>query len=450
MKKQHFPRLVRTSTSPRGYLTEASTKVIFHHLPKTAGSTFRRMLDVFFDEDDIFPGEINDEVINELKSGSTRKLFAGHFTFDLLDEYFHNDIWLVFLRDPIDRLISNYYNLNNGKRHTDAWLARAQQRPETLQFLENCKKWSLQEYLESDDPRVLNRITNYQTRHLVPFTDRSGKKNRKLVEYDKSILEEAKRNLSERFEFVGIQELFGESMNLFAMTFGTRPIAEKNGYTDNINPSKHGFERNYREELSDELLSYLERRNQMDLELLTYARELMQTRMNQFLEPIIDLSVSQTNQYISNAELNKPVSIDKSIPLAHADNLRGFYRKETTIEDVEFFWSGFETPSIVDVYLPAINAPMLKIEFTLVNVIDPNILGSLEIKLNDEDSLSIDLETTISPMKITASFATRPLGKFPAMGNIKIYSPTRIEDVDIKHARALGIAIHSFKLIPSR
>lgn len=450
MNHRYFPRIVRTSDAPGGKIVSQDSKLIFHHLPKTAGSTFRRILEIFFNEDDIFPGEIDDEVVAEINKGSDKIFFAGHFTYDLLLKYFPNDIWLTFLRDPIDRLISNYYNLNNPKRHTRNWLQRAEKRPETLEFLANCREWSLQEFLESDHPMALNRKVNYQTRHIISRSNNKfGDSTENFIEYDEDILAQAKENLRNRFQFVGVQEQFDTSLQLFAMTFGIRPIPVDNFYTDNINPSKKGFQRNYREELSPELLDYLVEKNRMDLELLEFSEELIKERTNLFLNNLLDETADNKNQLLYNkgkfgkaAQSKQP----QSVLLSDSVALRGFYRREKDGVGREFHWTGYENPAVIDFKLQAIEADTIEIEIHTVNLKRQDYLNSITVLLNDLQPIKIDVKNTITSGKIIATYNI-PTGSIgPMIACLKLNVPSELENDDVKHRRRIGIAVHKIAI----
>ncbi|MFQ5846019.1 MAG: sulfotransferase family 2 domain-containing protein, partial [Planctomycetota bacterium] len=220
-----FPSFVRTIENPAGTALDPPPEVIFHHLPKTAGSTFRRILESLFEPREICPGEIDDEIRQLPPAERARyRLYAGHFSYEMIAAAFPDAVWLTFLRQPIPRVISNYYNLTRPQRHTAQWRRRVAARPAVQRFVDRVAGMTLREFVHLDDPRARDRVINRQTRYLVsgcpdPF-DGGGEEAACFPVYDPAIVAEAKRNLRQRFAFVGIQEHFDLSLQLFAMTFG--------------------------------------------------------------------------------------------------------------------------------------------------------------------------------------------------------------------------------------
>lgn len=88
------------------------------HIPKTAGSSFFRMLKQAYGRNGVLrlntmnlPEDRLDEVLDELKSIALPRVIHGHVQLSLLDyiigEY-HPKI-ITWMREPVDRVISNYY-----------------------------------------------------------------------------------------------------------------------------------------------------------------------------------------------------------------------------------------------------------------------------------------------------------------------------------------------------
>jgi len=77
---------------------------IFVHIPKTAGGTFRRILDENFDtvRDGAKPwkGQITPKVKH-------KPVITGHFDVDKYADL--NRLMITVVRDPVERLISDYY-----------------------------------------------------------------------------------------------------------------------------------------------------------------------------------------------------------------------------------------------------------------------------------------------------------------------------------------------------
>lgn len=124
-----------TATIP----SAAGRRLVFLHLPKTGGTTLDHHFAKAFAPEEICPknAELHLMPPEEL---ARYRYFSGHFVYDQL-RFIPGPIFTVtVLRNPVERVISNYYFL---KRHTEAHLAShpipaaelARQCPDLLTFL---------------------------------------------------------------------------------------------------------------------------------------------------------------------------------------------------------------------------------------------------------------------------------------------------------------------------
>lgn len=93
------------------------------HIPKTAGTSFRNILKSVYGEDQVVRFDTKpdgsaelDEVPYEAKVLPAVRVIHGHFRFDKLTALFplpKNYKSIIWVRDPVDRVISNYYYLDS-------------------------------------------------------------------------------------------------------------------------------------------------------------------------------------------------------------------------------------------------------------------------------------------------------------------------------------------------
>lgn len=264
----------RGSGSRRPPLADHPRQIVFHHQPKTAGSSFREYLMTLVREDQVCPAEIDDEItrLSDAERASF-KLFGGHFRFDTLADTFPDADWIIFLRHPVDRIVSNYYNLRDSLRHPENWKQRAADRPAVKEFLDQVADMTLEDFVHSDHPRARDRVVNRQTRYLLRRqSDGPGKR---IVADDPRMLEQAKHTLQSRFRFVGVQERYDLSVAVFCREFGIDEPADLRQFDRNVNELKPQ-ERRY--ELTDELRTYLEQQNVMDIALWNFGLECLARR----------------------------------------------------------------------------------------------------------------------------------------------------------------------------
>lgn len=92
---------------------------VFHHLPKTAGTALSSGLSNFYGPDNYrwFHGPAG--VVHELARGTDLKALGGHFHLNhpLASNIDEQLVMVTLFREPVDRVISNYYYLRNNTEH---------------------------------------------------------------------------------------------------------------------------------------------------------------------------------------------------------------------------------------------------------------------------------------------------------------------------------------------
>ncbi|ABG58138.1 sulfotransferase family 2 domain-containing protein [Cytophaga hutchinsonii] len=218
--------------------------IISIHNYKSAGVTFYSIIDRQFKKDEILNSDLlgmddtylmlsqaDEKIINKIK------IIHGHFPFGLDRLLPQKSTYITFLRNPIERLISDYYYCK------DFALAHNHSYASTMSF---------KEYLSCSD--ILN-IDNGQTRFVaggenVPYGDNSIEMLNRAIE-----------NIEKRFSFVGITEKFDESLLIANAVFSWNQYY----YTSkNITSSK-----SY--DFDEETWELLRKRNFLDLQLYEYA-----------------------------------------------------------------------------------------------------------------------------------------------------------------------------------
>lgn len=171
--------------------------IVSIHVPKSAGTSFKRVLSdlcpnrvwfnygAIFSKADALPGIVPQDT----------GIIHGHFLGDAFDDLIPDRILITWVRDPVERLVSNYYH----------FLRTPDMRDNCCRMLHE-HKLSLREFAE------LEWMRDETTRYL------------------------AYKPLDE-FEFVGIAERFDESLTLFCERFGFR--RPRVSPMENINPARH-------------------------------------------------------------------------------------------------------------------------------------------------------------------------------------------------------------------
>lgn len=222
--------------------------VIFIHLPKTAGTTIRNII-----EKNYRTGEVSffysgyQDAARRLKMLSKPQLKSlkwihGHFDFGLHEVIQRPAAYITMLRHPVDRVLSFYYFLRRNSRHP-------------LHY--KVKLMSLKEFVITQNNGIQNQVCNFQTYLLSG----NGSPN----------LERAKKHIEEHFMLVGLTERFEESIFIMKKQLGW----EVNHYT-NLNVTQG---RPKRETISQEIRKLIEKKNEIDLELYEYGKGVFQKQI---------------------------------------------------------------------------------------------------------------------------------------------------------------------------
>lgn len=222
--------------------------LVFLHNLKTGGTTLRNIIVREYRPDEVYtapsrtydPGELARLSAIDVR---TVRVIQGHIPFGV-HRYLPCDVaYVTLLRDPVERIISLYYFLLQGR------LTRL--RPQVGPHLR-----SIEDFVEHG--RLLE-VDNEQTRRLSGMNPPFGGCTPEMLDV-------AKRNLRERFAAVGLTERFDESLIVFKRAFGWRSVVY---VRENVTKAKPA-----RDAIPAEARRAIERHNQLDLALYAYAEGL--------------------------------------------------------------------------------------------------------------------------------------------------------------------------------
>lgn len=218
-------------------------ELISIHIPKTAGTSFRNILKEVYGAEhverfDIIKKEklifVEEAELKSKKFPSKIKVIHGHFNYRDLTEQLkiRKDIPVItWLRNPVERVISNYYYLAERLR-------------EELQ----------------EEEKGLNILAKMQ-KSLIEYARLEMNRNRMSKFLEGISLDEMK--------FVGIQEYFNEDLAYFGHIFGIDNIKP---LEQNITGEKH--------KVRNEILQEISGLNELDISLYNKALELRRKRLS--------------------------------------------------------------------------------------------------------------------------------------------------------------------------
>ena len=231
-------------------------QIAFMHIGKTGGISICRELMNRFDHDAIFQFGLPQLCDFESLQLETKKLVAGHFSYNQLKYLSPNRFLFSMLRDPVDRVLSAYYFTRNYPRETNEF---------NRTIIESAKQHSLSEFINLDHPDVQMMVRNQQTYTFASdwTVDRTGD--------EESILEKALLNF-ESFYFVGLYEFYNSSLKYLSYKCGFAPWPSKNI----INKTST---RKRVEEVPADVVENIKSLNRLDLELYRVCRAKFQAQI---------------------------------------------------------------------------------------------------------------------------------------------------------------------------
>lgn len=237
-------------------------KLLFIHIPKTAGSSFRESM--------IKPNVSSYYNFRGLKNLYLKKnvvnneVIGGHMPYGVHKIIKGSPKYFTFLRSPIDRAISHYFFMvqaANPKYPNANRPHRLLHQKTPLKDIFNATKSHKYRF------SVFSLLDNLQTRYIAGY---------RYYWYSKDsndLLKIAMKNLKENIELFGIQEQYQDSLQLFQNVFGWEnyPVSQKL--------------RNTRIEkvVNEEDMIVLENNHQLDLRLYEYGLELFEKQKSRFL-----------------------------------------------------------------------------------------------------------------------------------------------------------------------
>lgn len=202
--------------------------VVFLHIPKTAGSSFTKIIKGLYPSDQIYHQMESNALIEHLKSKQNQeKLYIGHYYYDVLQHFDHKPTVLTFLREPRNRMLSHYYFYKAQSEKSVALLPWWDQH-----IVELTRQHSFAEFISLDLPEIDKAFFNLQTRHIANSTDFEPPQ----TESERANLLALALGHLKDMEFVGVVERFEESLSLFRHQFGLQ--AEIQPLAVNVNKAR--------------------------------------------------------------------------------------------------------------------------------------------------------------------------------------------------------------------
>jgi len=239
-------------------LPKGDRAVIFLHVPKTAGSTLRRILQRQFEPSATHrlygnhPEELFAQFRTLPESARLRiRLLLGHFGFGMHRHLASPFTYVAVTRQPVERVISDYEYIRNNAGHV--FHRRMIEANLGLREFVECGEWTFND--------------NAMVRMFAGMLDAP------VGSLDERALERAKSNIRDHFGLVGLTERFDETLVLLARRFGWRSVYYERENVSANRPDKAA--------VPEDAVSAIARANALDIDLHRFVTEHFQREAEQ-------------------------------------------------------------------------------------------------------------------------------------------------------------------------
>lgn len=220
-------------------LYDMVNRLIFQHIPKVAGTSLASLFVDQFDRSHVFICGSEDGVLNDfldLKQNARNRfeLLIGHVDYGIHNYFDDDSLYITFLRDPIDRVISHYYFIKYNKLH---------------RFHKEANRIDICEFIKSG---IRPRMNNCMTRMISGISP----------EYNcchEEMIDRALENIESHYIFFGFLSRLKESVALLIKKMGWDDVNIPHLNVTSNKPSKVDF--------TDKTLEIIMKYNQLDMKL---------------------------------------------------------------------------------------------------------------------------------------------------------------------------------------
>mgnify|MGYP005843678167 CR=1 FL=1 len=404
-------------SSPYGPPSLGGRPMYFVHIPKTAGTSIRRMLAQRFHENDVFSP---DHAVAVVAPSDLRRFVAIHRSIALTSMFPTRPFVLTFLRDPIERTVSSFHFRREQLGHpgvlTGARRAEA----------ELCARMSLPELARSEPALAARILGNVQTWFLSypgtePPHDVVGGGD----------LDTAKRNLA-ALDCLGLVERMTDSLAMLCRTLGWEPFPSV--LLDNRTQRRPAVA-----EIDSATRSVIEELTWQDAELYRYAKELFEERLR------AAMNRPPTAPPPDGADGPSSVSLDFGDPLPPRWGLYAIERGPLGT----YRWTGPDREAWVEVAVAGGRALLLEVHVLMA--LRPELLDGLRLSVNGRPLPTVRADGR-DGFRFRAEVPAEVLAarRGPARVGLTVPATFLPAEVDPSNAdpRRLGVAVSRVSLTP--
>ncbi|NNE14513.1 MAG: sulfotransferase family 2 domain-containing protein [Saprospiraceae bacterium] len=331
------------------------SRIIFHHIPKTGGTTLIGILDQYFDIEEIMPNRYFDKPARDVTSEDveakaeaikTYNLIRGHFPIPCFDNIGDDYYRICLLRNPVSRLFSLY---NDWRSKTEQSLSTAH--PLDVKASRLAKANNISDFLKHSDYPIPALFDNGQTRLLSDSLSKKSIGEAELIKAKETV---------DKMQLVGITEMLDSFLYTLCQKF--KWVFPKQYQSLNTRKYDRQAMTTIDKDIFHEFLKF-------DLELYEYV-------ISKFNKTVVNqLKAKNNNSQIKRHQVNH-ISLD----MLKGFKCDGFHVREGIGGDDVWRWTGPDTESHLYFNLqPHID---YNLEIDIISVIDQEIVDNLKLKCN--------------------------------------------------------------------
>ena len=245
-------------------------KILFHHIPKTAGTSLIQHAHAVFGSA-VCPARYDYQVTDAMICDEAYTFYHGHFTRDVVTRFralVPDAFIFTFVRHPFNRTISQFHNWTNRAKVRHEFSTLALRNAENRHARDLWTKFesfildlSLEEFLQLDDPDVAQVVNNIQCQYMTDIEVPDH------VRFNK-----APFNALSTYDFIGMQELYSPCLRIIEAKWAIPSGSLGGGQRANTSDYAK-VEGKYR--ISHKELSLLESRSAYDMALFHLSHALL-------------------------------------------------------------------------------------------------------------------------------------------------------------------------------
>lgn len=210
--------------------------IYFVHIPKAGGMTVQHILHQLYPHDQLLFHHYFDDINEKEMNPETIKVVHGHYLFGLHNHFNRPFSYFTMLREPVDRVISQYYYLRGIEGEP----------------YDKFRQMTLEEFVR------------HHSEHNIQTAFLSGN-------VQQPDLHLAKKNLKRHFDVVGLTEYFNESLFLLAKRYGWPAVHYKR---TNVTKSRKQVA-----DLPAATIELIKQINDKDMKLYEFARKRFESEL---------------------------------------------------------------------------------------------------------------------------------------------------------------------------